>query len=399
MAHRPLRVMIVLPQDPDDPASGAARSMRTIGRFLHRFADHEVVCLGTTANEGGSFSDRSARRGGRARRRVAPVVNREDDSGSTALLDVGDHDQSSWDLDRDLSAAFDRLVEARACRLAPDVVLTYGGSPAHRRRIGRLRKAGARTVLMLHNFGYDDARAFEHFDAVWACSPFLATWYGRRHGVEMRPMPLPIEPAEVVAAEREAVFTTMVNPTPDKGLFVVARLAEMLGSERPDIPVMIVEARAGAGALVAAGRKGGFDLTRHGSIMVTPCVAEAREVYAVTRTVLVPSVWEEPAGRVPAEAMLNGIVPLVSNRGGLSETVGSDRFVVPIDRSITLERRCPVDEAAARPWFEAVTRLVDDEAAYAEASAAAAAGAARFDAAAVAAVYDEAATALVEGAG
>ncbi|GGH41170.1 glycosyltransferase [Microbacterium album] len=45
----------------------------------------------------------------------------------------------------------------------------------------------------------------------------------------------------------------------------------------------------------------------------------AVEVMATSRTLLVPSVWAEPFGRVAAEALSVGAIPLVADRGGLPE--------------------------------------------------------------------------------
>ncbi|MDN4490669.1 glycosyltransferase [Demequina sp. SYSU T00068] len=56
------------------------------------------------------------------------------------------------------------------------------------------------------------------------------------------------------------------------------------------------------------------------------------EVVADARTVVVPSQWDEPFGRVSIEAQRMGAVPLVSDRGGLPETLPAshrDRLVVP----------------------------------------------------------------------
>lgn len=50
---------------------------------------------------------------------------------------------------------------------------------------------------------------------------------------------------------------------------------------------------------------------------------DMREAYSTSKLVVVPSRWEEPFGRVPAEAMVSGIPCVVSDRGGLPEVVGN----------------------------------------------------------------------------
>ena len=53
-------------------------------------------------------------------------------------------------------------------------------------------------------------------------------------------------------------------------------------------------------------------------------------VYANTRLLLMTSLWLESFGLVAAEAMLNGIPVLASNRGALPETLGGAGFLFDI---------------------------------------------------------------------
>ena len=153
----------------------------------------------------------------------------------------------------------------------------------------------------------------------------------------------------------------MINPSPEKGLMFVARLAEEIGLQRPDLAMLFIESRGSAGRLVGAGLTAGFDLRRHENLMLSTPVAQPREIYAATRVLLVPSLWNEPAGRVAAEALFNGIPPLVSDRGGLPEICNGAGFVLPIPAAITPRDVRPVDAAAVQPWIDLIARLEDDE--------------------------------------
>jgi glycosyltransferase involved in cell wall biosynthesis len=55
---------------------------------------------------------------------------------------------------------------------------------------------------------------------------------------------------------------------------------------------------------------------------------DMRDAYSEAKVVVVPSRWEEPFGRVPAEAMVSGIPCVVSSRGGLPEVVGNTGEIV-----------------------------------------------------------------------
>src|SRR4029453_6295483 len=109
-------------------------------------------------------------------------------------------------------------------------------------------------------------------------------------------------------------FVTFVHPAPHKGLYLFARLADMLGSRRPDIPMLVVQSGASAGALNGLP---GLDFSAYPQIIAAPAVAAPAAHFALTRVLRVPWIWEEPFGRVPAEAMINGVPALVSDRGAL----------------------------------------------------------------------------------
>ena len=164
---------------------------------------------------------------------------------------------------------------------------------------------------------------------------------------------------------------TYVNPLPIKGVALFARLADMLGTSRPDIPVLVVGSYQDPGLLNDIP---GLDFTRYPQIMAAPTVEEPREYFALTRVLLVPSVWNEPFGRVAAEAMINGIPALVSDRGYPPQIIGGDASVgargrvLPLPAWMTANDPTLPDEVDVRPWFDAVCALWDDPALYAELS-------------------------------
>jgi glycosyltransferase involved in cell wall biosynthesis len=284
------------------------------------------------------------------------------------LLDTGPHDMYSWQ--RLHGRQFDRIFDYELSTFRPDILLGYGGHPDDAVRYERARRQGVRTVFALHNAGYlASAEFFRCFDAVLTPSQYLSGVYRAGLGIDSTPLPVPIQIEDVVAESREPIFTTMINPSPEKGLMFVARLAEEIGLQRPDLAMLFVESRGSAGRLVQAGLSAGFDLRRHENLMLSPPVPKPAEIYAATRTLIVPSLWNEPAGRVAAEALLNGIPPLVSDRGGLTEVCQGAGLTLPIPPEITPATAHPVPPDAVQPWIDWIARLEDDEALYQEQSA------------------------------
>jgi len=282
------------------------------------------------------------------------------------LLDTGNAPVEGW---RKLyNRQFDRMFDQEMERFQPDLVLTYGGHPDDVRRRRKARRQGVKVVFGLRNLGYLEPGGLDEVDAILAASRFVAGRYREVLGVASTALPLPLEMDDVLAAERQPIFVTMINPSPEKGLMVFARIAEEVSRRRPNVALLVIESRGSAGRLAGAALAGGFDLRRHENILVSSAVSLPKDIYAGTRVLLAPSVWEEPAGRVVAEALVNGIPPIVSDRGGLAEVANGGGYVVPIPPEVTPAAAVPVDAETVEPWVELILRLTDDDAFYQQAS-------------------------------
>jgi glycosyltransferase involved in cell wall biosynthesis len=383
------RLLLLLPQLPQDPASGAARSMRTIGELLAT-AGWSVRSLATTATEsatpiaardhlqaiGLTVTSRPPNRA--VYKHDRPILECSDHRGTHyQLLDIGGHTMMGWQEEH--GSQFNRLYQRELAEHKPDIVFGYGGLPGDVERFTRARAAGCKVIFGLRNHGYKNGAAFlRDLDGVLTCSEFLSDVYRDALDLASTGIPSPLDPVETIAPDREPIFFTAINPSVEKGVFFLARLAEELAVRRADIPMLFIESRGSGGMLVEAGRLGGFDLRRHESLMFAPAVAKPAEIFRGTRALLVPSVWDEPFGRVAAEALLNGVPPLVSDRGGLPEAANGGGFVLPLPASLTMETRTPVAAADVEPWLATIIRLADDQDFYAAASARARAAASAY---------------------
>ena len=256
---------------------------------------------------------------------------------------------------------FDRVFDA----FRPDVVLAYGASAQVQEALRRARAGGAATLFSLHNHGYEDPGYYRHADHVLTAGEYLRRLYAEALGLRSTALPPPIAWSEAASETDARAFVTFVNPALHKGAAPFGRLADMLGRARPDIPILVVQSAADATLLNSAP---GIDFSRYPQIMAAPPTPRPRDFFALTKLLLVPSVFEEPFGTVAAEAMINGVPALVSQRGGLPETVQEGGLALPLPDWLKPDTARLPSEADMQPWFDAICRLWDDPQAYSAAA-------------------------------
>lgn len=257
---------------------------------------------------------------------------------------------------RELLRLFDRALD----RFHPDILMTYGGDLLTRILISRARDRGVATIFTLHNFAYAEADRFADADAVVVPSQFSAAHYSRALDLACSVLPNVVDPARVVADDRNPTYVTFVNPSFEKGVYPFARIADELGRRRPDIPFLVVESRGSEATLASCG----LDLRRHGNVFLRGPTPDPRRFWKVTSILLMPSLFRESQGLVAAEAMTNGIPVVASDRGALPETVGDAGTCLSLPDHLTpASRHLPTAEEVA-PWVRAIIRLWDDPAFY-----------------------------------
>ncbi len=178
----------------------------------------------------------------------------------------------------------------------------------------------------------------------------------RRVGIDGVAIPNPIRLGKVIAENPEPRYVTFINPQPEKGVTVFARIALELGRRRPDIPLLVVEGRGTADGLAGLP----VDLSGLTNLHRMANTADPRDFYRVSRIVLMPSLWRESLGRVPIEAMANGIPVLASDRGALPETLGDAGFVFTIPANCTPASGVVPTAQEVAPWVAVIERLWDD---------------------------------------
>ena len=257
------------------------------------------------------------------------------------------------------SAAWLDLAGQAFERFRPQVLSTYGGLAASLELMRMARRADIPVVFHLHNFEYHKPATFADAAAVVVPSDFARRHYAETLGLDCTAIPNPIDPRRVVAEHPEPRFATFINPVPEKGVAVFARIALELGRRRPEIPLLVVESRAAA----AQGLAGtGLDLSGLANLHRMANTPDIRDIYRVSRAVLIPSLWRESLARVAIEAMMNGLPVLASDRGGLPETVGAGGFLFPIPGRCTPDSGAVPTAEEVAPWVETLERLWSDPA-------------------------------------
>jgi glycosyltransferase involved in cell wall biosynthesis len=297
-----------------DPTAGVTQSLRTIMEWLAD-AGHECHILTTARFESAvtfSIAEHLQAQGVNPASLTEPVVRYHVRGVPVTLLQTRHNDESRPNAKetRRYLALVDQLIDD----FAPAQLIACNGQPMIFDALARARQRGITTAFAVRGFGYYNARYFKDVDHAFTCSQFLTDHYSEQADLISTPLEPPIDWTSVVAPVESRAFVTFVNPSLHKGLLLFARLADMLGSRRPDIPILVVQSGHTGGSLNALP---GLDFSKYPQIMAAPPVPKPADYFALTRLLVVPSVWDEPFGRVAAEAMINAIPPLVSDRGSL----------------------------------------------------------------------------------
>jgi len=238
--------------------------------------------------------------------------------------------------------------------LKVDAIVVHGTQAA-----GRVAESEAARRLRLHFYfsttfyGYpapaqDAAPGFRYA----VNSPYLATFANAYLGFPVALVPPVFEPEEY-RCEGGGDRALFVNPVASKGVHLVGAIARRLPHRRFLIARSWPEQQAFPRVQFELDNVEWQDTTH-----------DMRPVYARARLVLMPTIMEEGWGRTVSEAQISGIPAIVSDRGGLPDSVGPG--------GIVLSLADPVER-----WCEAVEALFEDRARHAALSAAARQHAAR----------------------
>ena len=219
------------------------------------------------------------------------------------------------------------------------------------------------TAVYLANSSYKGQSWRRDVDLLLTNTQASADRYAHTQGYQVAPIGVFIDEASVTAPHKTRERVLFVNPSRQKGVGIVIQLALLLEARRPDIVFEVVESRGSwQEALKQFSRDLGHPRDALRNVVTTPNTADMRPVYGRARLLLAPSLCWETAGRVIAEAMLNGIPAIVTDRGGMPEMLQSGGIKLQLPSNCY---KAPYNVLPAmallEPVVAAIIRLYDDK--------------------------------------
>ncbi len=250
----------------------------------------------------------------------------------------------------------------------PDLVWFYGGGSLDFLVPHEARLRGIPSAAYLGNGNYKASAWCRDVDTIITDSQATADLYDRTQGFKPVPVGMFINPDNFVAPKHSRKRILFVNPSYTKGAAIVVQLAMLLEKRRPDIVFEVVESRGNwHEVLKAVSSSLGTPRDLLDNVVVTPNTDDMRPIYARARMLLAPSLWYESGPRVLAEALLNGIPGIVTNRGGAPGLLGDAGFKLNLPEKCHQSPFTSVPKTELlQPLVERIEALYDDEALYAE---------------------------------
>jgi glycosyltransferase involved in cell wall biosynthesis len=251
---------------------------------------------------------------------------------------------------------FFNLFQSVTNRFRPDVLVNFGGDGLSNEIRARAKARGITVVFALHNLSYHHDGPFASAHSVIVPSRLARDHYRRTLGLKCTVLPNLIDLGRVKAEAADPRYVTFVNPSFEKGVYAFARIAEILGRERPEIPFLVVEARGSERTLADCG----LDLTGAGNVFLMEHTSDPRQFWELSKICVMPSLWMENQPLVAIEAMANGIPVIGSDRGGIPEALGESGLVLPLPEWMTPRTRVLPTAGEVARWVEAIVRIWDD---------------------------------------
>ncbi len=239
-------------------------------------------------------------------------------------------------------------------RARPSVVLFTDGWPP-RPLVDACRAGGIASVFLFRGMGDSPPEPHPPVDAVVALSEVSASYYHEVYGHRPAVVPIPIDLATMPAGERDPRYLVLVDPTPANGVYAFARIADEIGQARPDIPILVVEAKGTEADLANCG----LDLTSRGNLAVMAPTRDPRKYWRLARACVAPSLDTSDRPTTVLRAIANGVPTVCSDRGRSREVAGGRVVFLPLPDDLTPKTRRLPDPGEVADWVREAIRLWD----------------------------------------
>lgn len=268
----------------------------------------------------------------------------------------------------DQSRIFDLYLQFLE-KFQPDVVMGYSGDvfSAYLRMEARAR--GIPVVYALCN-GLHRSYAFADCDLIFTPSQATSKSYLESDNIDVKAVGQFLDVNKVKDPNRDpanAKYVTLINPTPEKGLAIFAKVAQIFSKKHPEQKFLVVKSVGDYNnILLRLHYADGTPFVVNGvnpipNVDVAEHTDDIRLVYNITKVLMTPSVWHEAWGCVATEANYNDIPVLSSKSGGLIEAVREGGILLDAPECTQKDYYCvPSDEEVA-PWVEALERLLVED--------------------------------------
>lgn len=346
-----------------DTSSGASMAVREMLLQLVK-QGYEVMVLGATIFDAEKGTYRLREHWETLRASLGKLVNVNDGPLTHRLFITNSivRNQMTTEEEGTWYASYIHVLDT----FRPDLVYFYGGQTLDLLISDEAHARGIPCAAYLANGNYQATRWCRDVDVIITDSQATADMYAEKQGFKAVPVGAFIDPGPVLATGLTRKHVLLVNPSLAKGAGVVIQLAMALETRRPDIVFEVVESRGNWHGLVQqVSAAMGQPRESLNNVIVTPNTDDMRPIYGRARLLLAPSLWWESFGRVAAEAMMNGIPALVTNRGGLPEVIGDGGIVINFPEKCYEAPYTHLPESSLlAPLLQAIERMYDDTAYY-----------------------------------
>ncbi|MFO7724205.1 MAG: glycosyltransferase [Oceanipulchritudo sp.] len=354
-----------------DKSSGAAISVRSILRILAS-AGWSAHSISASLFDNGDGDPMQAL--------LPDKVDRDKAVGKYVSLQrdgITDHilitrDSRSQFLRQQEADNLGKLAVQKLREIKPDIVISYGGRDLGRFLRQMAKKTGARVLFYLANDAYSDVEDFEEVDQVLCPSAFLSQYYRDKLGLQPHALPTIVHPemlsedfSEPRHQEVHGGFITMINPSFAKGGTLFFRLVEIALSKRPDFTFLAVEGRQTRTDWIQQGLRP----EKLSNLWWIPRQTQMSRVWEKSTVLIMPSFWQEAAGRVIVEAQLCGIPVLASRRGGIPEQLNGAGFLFNLPEACHQDWTHQPGKEDVLPWLKQLEELADSKVSYQKAQA------------------------------